>query len=266
MHDLNTKCQLTINRLFDWLLANRLSINYVKTSYMLFSPSRSMRSSFDLTLSLNNNKISRVTTAKFLGITIDENLDWTPHINDLCLMLRKYVGVFYKLSFKLPQNILRMLYFAIVYPHLLYGIELYANTFETYLHDLVTLNNRILRILQHKPIHTTLPSLYYTYCTLPINKLFQFQLLLHTHNIYYNSDKLPSIFLVDRILNHSIHSHNTRTSLDFHRTLPNSNIGSKVTSTLGARLWNSLPLTLKSINGFNQFKNKLKEFLYVNEI
>ena len=69
-------------------------------------------------------------------------------------MLRKYVGVFYKLSFKLPANILRMLYYALIYPHILYGIELYANTYLTYLHDLVILNNRILRLLQREHLRT----------------------------------------------------------------------------------------------------------------
>jgi len=40
----------------------------------------------------------------------------------------KYVGIFYKIRSKLPLSILRNIYFAVVYPHIVYGIEIYANT------------------------------------------------------------------------------------------------------------------------------------------
>jgi len=45
----------------------------------------------------------------------------------------KYVGIFYKIRSKLPLSILRNIYFAFVYPHILYGIEIYANTSSIHL-------------------------------------------------------------------------------------------------------------------------------------
>ena len=53
-----------------------------------------------------------------------------------------------------------MLYFAFVYPHVLYGIEIYANTNSTYLTKLNTLNNKILRILQNQSRKTSTKCLY----------------------------------------------------------------------------------------------------------
>jgi len=44
----------------------------------------------------------------------------------------KYVGMFYKMRSKLPLSILRNIHFAFVYPHILYGIEIYANTSSIY--------------------------------------------------------------------------------------------------------------------------------------
>ena len=55
---------------------------------------------------------------------------------------------------------LKLLYFAFVYPHLLYGIEIYANTCRSYINKLEKLNNKILRILQNKPINTYNIELY----------------------------------------------------------------------------------------------------------
>jgi len=42
------------------------------------------------------------------------------------------------------------IYFAYAYPIILYGIELYANTYSTHLEKLCILNNTLLHILQFK--------------------------------------------------------------------------------------------------------------------
>ena len=47
-----------------------------------------------------------------------------------------------------------MIYFAFVYPLLLYSIEIYANTTINHLTTLITLNNKLLRISQQKATRT----------------------------------------------------------------------------------------------------------------
>jgi hypothetical protein len=50
----------------------------------------------------------------------------------------------------LPESVPMNIYYAFVHSHLLFAIEVYANTCHTYLDSLVKLNNKILRILQNK--------------------------------------------------------------------------------------------------------------------
>ena len=136
-------------------------------------------------------------------------MDWKSHIGNLILELRKFVGIFYKLSFKLPTATLRTLYISLVYSRILYAVEVYANTYLTYLHDLIIINNRILRILQHKPRFTRLIDLYSAFNTLPVNKLFQLQILVHAFKLLFSSKTLPNVFHCDCLTNSSHHSHNT---------------------------------------------------------
>ena len=159
-----------------------------------------------------------------------------------------------------------MLYFALVYPRILYAIELYANTYLTNLHDLMILNNRILRILQHQQRTINVTQLFVNYNTLPINKLFQFQILQHAHTLLFNIDKLPKAFNKDRQINSKVHLHDTRTKLDFHRVGFNSTIGTKVSLNLCAKMWNSLPTKIKTIASFHIFKRQLKSFLFTHEL
>ena len=51
----------------------------------------------------------------------------------------------------MPYEVLVTIYYAIVYSHLLYGIEIYGNTHRRYLNKLMVglLNNKLLRILHN---------------------------------------------------------------------------------------------------------------------
>jgi len=261
-------CQISIDKIFYWLTSNRLSINYDKTYYMLFSPSKNenILPSPELSLTINNYNIKKVASTKFLGIIIDENLDWKIHLQDLCLSLRKFVGVFYKISLKLSPNILRLLYFSLIYSRILYAIELYANTYLIYLHDIMALNNRILRIVQRQSLKTKVIELYKSFNSLPINKLFQFQLLIHAHTIHFRPSILPNIITSNYHLNNEVHLHNTRSSHDFHRITVSTVLESRISYNMCSKLWNSLPLKLKSESQVQTFKNQLKLYLINHDI
>jgi len=49
---------------------------------------------------------------------------------------------------------MRSIYYAFVHPHILYGIEIYANTCSTYLKSLNVLVNKLLRTLRNCRLQT----------------------------------------------------------------------------------------------------------------
>src|SRR2546425_3098183 len=211
---------------------------------------------------MNKFFIARIPSTKFLGITLDETLSGKTHISEVCMSLRKFIGIFYKLAQKLPPATLKLLYFSFVYPHILYGIEAYANTFLTNLHDEIILNNRILRILQHKKFNSDTKELYLLYNIPPIPKLYQFQLLLLAHNIIYHPNSLPNSFQRLLITNETIHTHFTRANQDIHRISVSSSYGRRRPFNLCAIYWNILPQSIKSIIILKLFKSGIREFLY----
>src|SRR6267154_907732 len=122
----------------------------------------------------------------------------------------------------------------------------------------MVLNNRLLRILQLRNKYTSTLELYAYYYTLPVDKLFKFQILLHAHKLIFNISCLPSIFQADRLVNYNVHTYSTRSSHDFHRAQVTSSFGSKMSSNLCARYWNSLHANLKITTNFNSFKKTFK--------
>ena len=167
---------------------------------------------------------------------------------------------FNKISAFIPENILKILYFCLVHSKTMYGIEIYANTYPTYLHDAMILNNRILRIIQKKNRSTPVAELYFSYNTLPIDKLFEFRLLLHAYSIIYKSLTLPPLFYDTISLNNKIHTYSTRSSQDAHRVSYFSNSGRRISSNLCAIFWNSLPTNLKTVSTQENFKKHLKVY------
>ena len=64
-------------KLFVWFSINKLSLNLGKINYMLF---RSRPPDLELHLKINNAEIPKATATKFLGIIIDDRLNWKPQI------------------------------------------------------------------------------------------------------------------------------------------------------------------------------------------
>ena len=68
--------------LTDWFCANKLSLNVNKTNFLVFSPKEKIISN-EMTINLGDQIIRRVNNAKFLGIHIDDELQWGAHIDHL---------------------------------------------------------------------------------------------------------------------------------------------------------------------------------------
>ena len=62
-----------------WVKANKLSINVKKTKLMIFRP-RQKTLPGTRQIILENNVLEQVDNTKFLGVYIDQHLDWKTHV------------------------------------------------------------------------------------------------------------------------------------------------------------------------------------------
>lgn len=178
--------------------------------------------------------------------------------------LIKFVGIFHKLAHKLPDDCLKMIYFSFVHPHLLYGIEVYGNTYKSHTDKLAKLNNKLLRVLQHKNRYCKNTELYLNYNTLPVAELHQFQILCIVHKFVHHRDLLPKIYHSYFAENFKIHQYNTRNKNNLHVNSVHSSLGCRAVNYKGCTLWNSLPDHIKCLPNTRTFKNKLREYFHVH--
>ena len=79
-------------------------------------------------LKLNLRNIEEKNYIKYLGIYIDKNLNWTPHIQHMNSKVSKNLRIVFRLRHFLPLNNLKQIILLTYLPHLHYGIISWGNT------------------------------------------------------------------------------------------------------------------------------------------
>ena len=104
----------TVNReligVDNWLKANRLSLNFSKTSFMVISNHKNASD-----VKHRGSILTKVTTVKFLGITFDENLTFNYHVSRVTTKISKSVGVMGRLHCQFPADVMVKLFYSFVY-------------------------------------------------------------------------------------------------------------------------------------------------------
>ena len=68
---------------------------------------------------------------KYLGVTLEENLDWNLHLNSLKLKLNKATGLLCKIRHYVPKLLLKTSYYTIFYSYLIYACQDWGEDFNT---------------------------------------------------------------------------------------------------------------------------------------
>ena len=77
-----------LKRLNKWFIGNSLSLNIEKSNYILFRTKnkRTNHIPFGGKIEVGGKEIKKVTSIKFLGVFIDEYLEWNIHVKYLVLI------------------------------------------------------------------------------------------------------------------------------------------------------------------------------------
>ena len=102
-----------------WLNANKVSLSITKTLVLIFKHKGRVFDT-DWKLKLCSKKLFTIKSVKYLGVIVDEHLQWTFHINQICLKLNKTNGMLCKICHFVNETTLRSKYYVIFQSHLLY--------------------------------------------------------------------------------------------------------------------------------------------------
>ena len=193
-----------LSKLYDWLGINRLSLNITKTNFVLFHSINKPKSY--ITIKINKKAIEEVKYVKYLGVLIDSHLTFKSHINELTKKVARSTGILYKLKHFVTPKILTNVYYAIVYPFLLYGIIIWGSACKTFLSPIHLLQKKIVRLITSKGPFTHSPPLFQQVKLLNIFDIHRFKLSKFVYEIINNQNHM----LIEFNKSSTIHYHETR--------------------------------------------------------
>ena len=146
----------------------------------------------DFTLSINDAVLSRTDSVKYLGVYLDDKLNWIPHIKHLSLQLARCSRLFYRIRNLVPNHILLMLCYSLVRSRIQYGIILWGSTsFKLVLRELKVRLNNIVRTITGSRKFDHVTPLFKELKLLKLHDIHQLELGKFMYQLKWN--KLPII-------------------------------------------------------------------------
>ena len=248
-----------LTRISTWLTTNKLVLNISKTNYIMFTSKGKSYNKNVSNIKIDGNNIQQVKKNKFLGIVIEEHLNWALHISHLCNIIARNVGILQKLRYFIPTYVLKILYHSLILSQLQYCTLLWANSYRSHLHKLRLLQKKAIRIISNTDYLAHSSKLFLNLKWLKLDDIMKFQLGTFMYKLKYN--KLPNVIPHMFVTNENIHSHNTRNKNGYLIPSVRTNCRKFTVGYAGPILWNSFPQTLRQLPSEVIFKKKLKSIL-----
>jgi hypothetical protein len=109
---------------------------------MLFNKSKKIIDDHNYELYLNDDKIKSVNSTKFLGLVIDNKLEWKEHIH---ICRNKIASGIYAMNSSkntLSTALLKTVYNSLIQPYLTYGLLLWGSTYTSYTHVIAIMQKK----------------------------------------------------------------------------------------------------------------------------
>ena len=208
--NINITLNNELTNISDWLKANKLSLNVNKSKYMIFHmPQKKIEK---LHLIMNNTHIDMVSNFDFLGLTLNEHLNWKSHIDKISNKISRSIGIINRLKHSLPLKPKLLIYNSLILPYLNFGILSWGYKCER----IIKLQKKAVRIISLSKYNAHTEPIFKMLQLLKVTDILRQQEL----KLYYKfkQGNLPIYHLqMPFNENTSTHNHNTRQQHNIHQ-------------------------------------------------
>ena len=212
----------------------------------------------EFAVSLNDTLISTEKSAKYLGVIIDTNLNFSDHIKAVELKIFRAVEILHKLKFVLPSKSLVTLYYSFIHSHLLYCLVVWESTFPTYLNRLAALQNKAIKVIGGCNYNDSATPLYLEFEVLKLVELYKLEVAKLIYDCIHNN--IPYSLSNMFIQTSQISARTTRSSINTNNLNIPRYRTNKLQRSMGVKIWNSIPSDIQKLPK-RHFIRKLKSHL-----
>ncbi|KAG8330223.1 hypothetical protein J6590_108204 [Homalodisca vitripennis] len=166
------------------------------------------------------------------GCTIDSQLTWKPHIDQLCKKLSSGTYFIRRIKQVSGQSMAKVAYFALLESHLRYGLAIWGGAGNTYKEKVLIHQKRALRCLAGLHFQESCRETFKQLKILTVVALYIREVIIHAVN-------------TEQIRHQDLHQHSTCNASNFNLPSHKLSLYRKKPSYIGALYYNHLPEDLK---------------------
>ena len=188
LNDLERTVNKDLNKLYLWLNLNWLSLNLNwlslnidKTNFIIFHPYNKPVKQ-QVTIKINNTAINEKEYIKYLGVLVDSSLIWKHHISTLAKKISRAIGIMYTLRPFLPLNVMKNVYYSLIYSQIIYAIEVWGSAVKSEMTKILILQKRVMRLMTFNVVFPSFPGplsptdpIFVTLCCMKVEDIHKFQ-------------------------------------------------------------------------------------------
>jgi hypothetical protein len=254
-----TKITNDLTHLINWFNTNKLSMNARKSKICHFRANHVAKID---PISINGNTLELCDSVKYLGVFIDEQLNWKSQVEHITTKLNRQIGVLKYARKRLNGSALRTIYISLAHSILLYGIEVWGTALPTILLPIKICQNKLIRTITFSHNRTSVDPIFKQLNILPLDYEIQLRRLIAAFRLKGNEQGAVTINT------QHAHSYPTRYA-EINIPIPVTRLhkhGSKGIRKSLISAFNTLPHDIKALhpNKPRIYKSKVKEFIWMS--
>ena len=195
MPQLNKEINEDLEKLDEWLIGNKLSLNLAKTHSVLIASQQKhkslSRSDIRFEPKIRGKEIEIRSKAKYLGVQIDDHLNWKEHTKAVSAKVSRAIGFLEYSKRYLLITAVKTLHTSIVEPHFQYCCSVWGCCSAAEIQHLQRLQNRAARIVTNSSYDAAIKLMFESLGWKTIQQLINTQSKIVTFKSEQSYSKIP---------------------------------------------------------------------------
>jgi len=248
----------------NWMDVNRLILNVDKTKSMIFGTHQRLKSRVDnFNIQTNEYKIDVVNNFKYLGVILDQHLNWNDHVNMIIKSVSRRLGAIWRVRRFLDKKTSELMVKALVIPIITYCAVVWMSCGSKMQIQIQSLHSRAAKLVLGRGKFASSSQALSSLNWHPINHQWKIQSFVMMYKCMHNMSPLYLSSKFQESLSTHKSSRLTRSVVKNNLKIPFFRLekGKSTFFYRGISLWNSLPVSIKLVDDICIFKTVVRKFL-----
>lgn len=256
------KMNNVLKKINKYLKVNKLKLNVNKTKCLIIRNKRSIVPSNINSLVIENEEIEIVSKVKYLGITIDNELNLNEHVNYLCKKASSKVGVLNRVKNKVKTEERITIYKTIIAPHFEYCPSILFLLSDNQIKRIQKIQNKAMRAVMRVNKRTSIQLMLETLNWMSVKQT----IFMRTFNFIRKMISGNSPEYLKSMISTNSENHNLNLRSNNNLSLKNFTRGNTQNSLVykGFKIYNTIPNEIKNERSDMIFNRKIKEWTKSN--